>query len=158
MQIAEEFSYRNGKEILQSKKPMFVKEILDILQKPNNKLDLTSQGGQRTLSSQIQKWFVDKAWEKEKSSFSIPSLHYDLVKEEIPIEIEIGHERLVYADFFEFMADYSKGFIPLGVMIVTENPNKFGHNWHNSLKSTVRKIDAIKETFLVPLWIIGINP
>ena len=32
------------------------------------------------------------------------------------------------------MADYSKGHIPLGVMIVTGDPDKFGHKWHNSGK------------------------
>ena len=82
----------------------------------------------------------------------------DLVKEDIPIEIELGHQRLVYADFFEFMADYSNGHIPLAIMIVTGDPKKFGHTWHNSLESTKRKILAIKETFLVPVLVIAVDP
>ena len=115
-------------------------------------------GAQRRLSAQVQEWFTKKDWNKEQPAFSIGELRYDLVKENIPIEIEIGHQRLVYADFFEFMADYSKGHIPLGIMIVTGNPDKFGHKWHNSLESTKRKILAIKETFLVPMLIIAVDP
>lgn len=60
--------------------------------------------------------------------------------------------------FFEFLADYSKEFIKAGIMIVCNDPLKFGHKWQNSIKSTARKIIAIKETFLVPILIIGIDP
>jgi len=56
------------------------------------------------------------------------------------------------------MADYSNGHIQLGIMIVSEDPNKFGHTWHNSLESTKRKILAIKETFLVPVLVIAVDP
>ena len=161
MKIVEEFNYRNAKEILEKKYPKILNEIFDILNNPNNKIDLTiagSQKSQRNLSIQVQNWFETKDWEKEKSSFSIKRLKYDLVKKDIVIEIELGHQRLVYADFFEFMADYSKGYIPLGIMIVTGDPKKFGHTWHNSLDSTKRKNLAIKETFLVPVLVIAVDP
>jgi len=158
MKVVGEFNYRNAKEILERAYPEILKEILDILNYPNNKIDLTSSGSQRNLSVQVQNWFVSKGWEKETHSFSIQGLKYDLVKGNICIEIELGHQRLVYADFFEFMADYSKGHIPLGIMIVTGDPNKFGHSWHNSLDSTRRKILAIKEAFLVPVLVIAVDP
>jgi hypothetical protein len=158
MKVVGEFNYRNAKEILEKKYPNILNEILSILNDPNNKIDLTTTGSQRNLSSQVQSWFVNKGWTKEKSCFSIPELKYDLVKENIVIEIELGHQRLVYADFFEFMADFSKSHIPLGVMIVTGDPNKFGHTWHNSLDSTKKKILAIKEAFLVPVLVIAVDP
>lgn len=158
MKIVGEFNYRNAKEILEKKYLKILNEIFDILNNPNNKIDLTATGPQRNLSIQVQNWFETKDWEKEKSCFSIKQLKYDLVKEDIVIEIELGHQRLVYADFFEFMADYSKSYIPLGIMIVTGDPNKFGHTWHNSLDSTKRKILAIKETFLVPVLVIAVDP
>ena len=158
MKVVNQFSYRNAKEILERKHPEILKEILDILNDPNNRIDLATKGSQRKLSTQVQNWFVDKGWKKEKSTFSIEELRYDLLKNNIPIEIEIGHQRLVYADFFEFMADYSKEYIPLGIMIVTGDPNKFGHTWHNSLESTKRKILAIKEAFLVPILVIAVDP
>ena len=66
--------------------------------------------------------------------------------------------RLVYADFFEYLADYSKGFVKAEIMIVCGDPSKFGHTWHNSIKSTQKKIGAIKESFLVPVLVIGIEP
>jgi len=56
------------------------------------------------------------------------------------------------------MADYSNNHIPLGIMIVTGDPNKFGHSWHNSLDSTRKKILAIQEVFLVPVLVIAIDP
>ena len=158
MKIVGEFNYRNAKEILEKKCPKILNEIFDILNDPNNKINLTATESQRNLSIQIQNWFEVQGWEKEKSCFSIKGLKYDLVKEDIVIEIELGHQRLVYADFFEFMADYSKSYIPLGIMIVTGDPNKFGHTWHNSLDSTKRKILAIKETFLIPVLVIAVDP
>ena len=139
MKIVSEFNYRNAKEILEKKSPNILKEIYDILNDPDNKIDLTGTGSQRRLSAQVQDWFTRKGWRKEQPTFSIEELRYDLLKNNIPIEIELGHQRLVYADFFEFMADYSKELIPLGVMIVTGDPNKFGHTWHNSLESTKGK-------------------
>ena len=158
VKIVGEFNYRNAKEILKGKTPKILEEIYAILNDTKNKIDLKETGAQRNLSIQVQNWFVNKGWEKEKSAFSVKGLKYDLVKDNIPIEIELGHQRLVYADFFEFMADYSKGYIPVGIMIVTGDPNKFGHTWHNSLESTKRKILAIKETFLVPVLVIAVDP
>lgn len=158
MKVVDKFNYRNAKEILMSKYPDISKEILKILNDPRNKIDLSKTGKQRKLSSQVQKWFLPKGWKKEQDTFSISGLKYDLLKGNIPIEIELGHRRLVYADFFEFLADYSKQHIPLGIMIVTGNPEKFGHKWHNSLESTKRKILAVKETFLVPVFVIAIDP
>ena len=133
-------------------------EVIDILTDPNHQINLRSARKQRNLSSQVQNWFTENGWEKEKSSFSIPEMKYYLVKETIPIEIELGHQRLVFPYFFQFLADYSKEQIPAAIMIVTGNPDSFGHNWHCSLQSTKRKIDAIREAFLVPLLLIAINP
>ena len=158
MKIVDEYSYRNGKEILQKKEPALAKEIINILKNKNNKLNLSKRSGQSLLSSQIPGWFEKSGWVKEAPCFSISDLRYDLLKKDIPIEIEIGHQRLVYADFFEFMADYSKRKIPMAVMIVAGNPSNFGHTWHNSLHSTKKKIEAIKETFLIPLWVIAVDP
>jgi len=158
MKVVSEFNYRNAKEILERKFPHILQEIYETLDDPDNKIDLTRTGSQRRLSAQVQDWFTRKGWRKEQTAFSIGDLRYDLLKDNIPIEIEIGHQRLVYADFFEFMADYSKEHIPLGVMIVTADPDKFGHKWHNSLESTKRKILAIKESFLVPILVVAVDP
>ncbi len=158
MKVVGEFNYRNAKEILEKAYPEILEEIYSIIKDGKNVIDLSKSDLQRKLSKQVQEWFVKKGWKKEKPAFSIHELKYDLVKGNIPIEIEIGHERLVYADFFEFMADYSKMQIPLGIMIVTGTPEKFGHNWHNSLASTKKKIEAIKEAFLVPVLVIAVDP
>ncbi|NIQ04697.1 MAG: hypothetical protein GWO20_02885, partial [Candidatus Korarchaeota archaeon] len=102
--------------------------ILSILNDEKEPLVLEARkGGQRLLSRQVQKLFVEAGWVKERPHFSIPDLRYDLVKDNVPVEIEIGHERLVYADFFKFLVDYSNGYIPAGVIIATENPESFGH-------------------------------
>lgn len=159
MKVVEEFNYRNAKEIIQQNNPRLLKELYEILS--NISLNLRSEKGkhQRDTSSQIQKVFVSKGWDKEVTCKSISGMKYDLVKDiNFPIEIEVGHMRLVYADFFEFLSDYAKGFIRAGIMIVCNDPLKFGHTWHNSLKSTKNKIEAIKESFLVPILVIGIDP
>jgi hypothetical protein len=85
-------------------------------------------------------------------------MQYDLLKGQVPIEIEIGHERLVFPDFFEFLADYSSGHIAAAVMIVTGNPKAFGHSWHCSLRSTQRKIESVKGVYLVPTLVIAVDP
>jgi hypothetical protein len=161
MKVASEFNYRSAKEIIQKYNPSLLEEIYEILNDEKNKLDLDLKQGkiQRDTSNQIKQLFINKNWHEEIDSKAIPEMAYDLVKDEsFPIEIEVGHMRLVYADFFEFLADYSKEFIKAGIMIVCDDPLKFGHTWHNSIKSTARKIIAIKETFLVPILVIAIDP
>ena len=158
MRVAEEFNYGGAKEILESKFSGILKEIIGILTDPNNKINLSTSGSQRDLSIQIESWFANKGWQKEKTCFSIKEFRYDLAKDNIVIEVELGHQRLVYADFFKFMMDHYKGYIPAGIMIVTGDPNKFGHTWHNSLDSTRKKILAIKEVFHVPILVIAVNP
>lgn len=161
MKIISKFNYRNAEEIINQINPELLKEIYSILNRQDNKIDLSLIKGktQRDTSTQIKRFFINKGWKEEQKCKAIPDMKYDLVKDDnFPVEIEVGHMRLVYADFFEFMADYSKENIKAGIMIVCEDPKKFGHTWHNSLKSTKNKIEKIKETFLVPLLIVGIDP
>jgi len=150
MKIVSEFNYRNAKEIIQKTNPELFEEIQDILNKELNQLNLKLPDGkmQRDTSRQIQEFFVQKSWKKEVQCRAIPEMKYDLVKDEnFPIEIEVGHMRLVYADFFEYLADYSKEFIKAGIMIVCADPLKFGHKWQNSIKSTKIKLKRLKNLF-----------
>ena len=160
MQVVREneFDYRNAKEILEELEPKLLKEIYDILDNKNFKLNLKKTGGERQLSKPIQDEFVKRGWEKEVQPKALSDLRYDLMKNNIPIEIEIGHERLVYADFFKFLADYSKEQIPCGIIVVTNNPRDFGHTWHNSVASTRKKLEAVSEQYLVPILVIPIKP
>jgi len=162
MKIGDEFDYRNAKAIIQKDNPQLLKEVYSILNNPKNKLKLEQKKGkkQRRLSEQIKEFFLkNKDWEKEFPPKSLPNMAYDLLKDKrFPIEIEIGHMRLVYADFFEYLLEYSKDFIKAGIMIVCNDPLKFGKKWQNSLESTRRKIESIKETFLVPVLVIGVDP
>jgi hypothetical protein len=161
MKIFDMFDYRNAKAIIDATYPKLLPEIYNILTDPNNILDIMSvEGKQRELSNQVKQWFVTKGWREERPCFSIPEMRYDLLKDEIsiPIEVELGHQRLVFPDFFEFLADFSKGYIPAAVMIVTGSPVLFGKKWHCSLSSTKRKILAIQEVFLVPVLVIAVDP
>jgi hypothetical protein len=159
MKIFGELDYRNAKAVLNATNPTIIPEIYSILTHKNHTLDVTPiEGRQRNLSSQVKQWFVDEGWLEERPCFAIPEMKYDLLKENIPIEIELGHQRLVFPDFFEFLADFSKGYIPAAVMIVTGTPLKYGKDWHCCISSTKRKIEAIREVFLVPVLVIGIDP
>jgi hypothetical protein len=156
MKVVDEFNYRNAFSIIESQSPKTLEEIRKVLL--SNELHLETKGKQRDLSAQVQEWFEESGWELERPCFAITEMRYDLYKYGIPIEIELGHQRLVFPDFFKFLADYSKSFIPAAIMIVAGNSMEFGHNWHCSIDSTKRKIEAIKEVFLVPLLVIAINP
>ena len=158
MRIIEEYNFRNAIAILDTSYPGTLEEIREILTSRDNNLDLTIRGRQRDLSAQVQSWFDVRGWELERPCFTIPEMRYDLFRNGIPIEIELGHQRLVFPDFFKFLADYSQLKIPAAVMVVTSNPNEFGHNWHCSIESTKRKIEAIQQVFLVPLLVLAINP
>ena len=159
MQIAEEYNYRSAKEILNSVAQDTLQEIYSILSNPENQLDFNLNGKkQRNLSKQVQQWFKDCGWEHEVPSIAVPEMRYDLTTGNTVVEIELGHQRLVFPDFFEFLADYSHANIHAGIMIVTGNPRLFGHDWHCSIESTKRKIESIREFFLVPLLIIAVNP
>jgi restriction endonuclease BglII len=159
MKLFGEFDYRNAKAILGVTAPQELAEIYDILQHTDSTLDLaTGSAAQRQLSTQLKGWFVARGWTAEHPAFSVPGMHYDLFKNGIPIEIEIGHERLVFPDFFEFLADYSNEHITAAVMIVTGTPRLFGHTWHCSLRSTQRKIESVKGVYLVPTLVIAVDP
>ena len=159
MRVLGEFDYRNAKGILESRRSTILQEIYRLLNAEEFNLRLGPVSGKlQNLSRQIQRYFADKGWAMEPPMFTLPDLRYDLLKEDVPIEVEIGHERLVYAVFFKFLADYSKHRIPAGVMVVTMNPRDFGHSWHNSLESTKRKIEAIASALLVPILVLGIQP
>lgn len=161
MNIFDIFDYRNAKAIINATYPKLLAEIYGILTDPNNVLEIaTVEGKQRNLSKQVKQWFLGQDWNEERSCFAIPEMKYDLLKEGIPvpIEVELGHQRLVFPDFFEFLADFSKGHIPAAIMIVTGTPQLFGKDWHCSLSSTKRKILAIQEIFLVPVLVIAVDP
>jgi len=159
MKLENIYDYRNADGILEHRAPAILEEISSILNDQSKSLILgPRKGKQQDISAQIQNYFTQLNWQKEKPLFSFPSLRYDLLKNNIPIEIEIGHERLVYAVFFKFLADYSNEFIPAGIMIVTDNPTDLGHTWHNSLESTKKKIEAIKKFLLVPILVMSIKP
>ena len=158
MKIVQELNYRNAIPVLNSISPGLLNEIREILTGRGNCLDLSKKGRQRDLSRQVQAWFIARGWQSEVNCSAIPDMRYDLIKDKVPIEIELGHQRLVFPDFFKFLADYSKQTIPAAIMIVTGKPMLFGNNWHCSIESTKRKIQAVKEVFLVPLLVIGIDP
>jgi hypothetical protein len=100
MRLADEFNYRNAKAILQATTPRCLEDIYSILGNPNNTLDLARGEKQQYLSTQMKRWFVSAGWKEEQPAYSVPGMHYDLLKDRTPIEIEIGHERLVFPDFF----------------------------------------------------------
>lgn len=159
MRVVNEYDYRNAKAILQTLDKPNLDDLTTTLNDPGLKLRLGApEGKQQNLSRQVQDIFGKKGWEVEKPLFSLPDLRYDLFKGQVPVEIEIGHERLVYAVFFKFLADYSARKIPAGVMVVTDSPRDFGHVWHNSVVSTRRKIEAIQSSLLVPILVLGIKP
>lgn len=159
MRVIDKYDYRHAYSILKSEKENILNEILSVLNDEDNSLTLGTRGRhQQDLSRQIKEFFIRAGWQDEAPHFSVPDLRYDLVKENVPIEIEIGHKRLVYADFFKFLIDYSNEHIPAGVMIVTETPESFGHTWHNSRENTSRKIETMKNSLLVPILVIGIEP
>lgn len=159
LKLVGEYDYRNAKAILQATATGELAEIYAVLQHSESTLDLApGEEAQRRLSAQLKKWFVDKDWKEEQPAFSVPGMHYDLLKNRVPIEIELGHERLVFPDFFEFLADYSNGHIEAAVMIVTGNPKAFGHSWHCSLRSTQRKIESIRSVYLVPTLVVAVDP
>ncbi len=141
MKVSREYDYRNAKGILQTVDPNNLDEIYDTLNDPNFKLRFGApEGKKQNLSRQIQEVFREKEWNVEHPHLTLPDLHYDLYKGHIPVEIEIGHERLVYADFFKFLVDYSAKKIPAALMVVTFNPEDFGHKWPNSLANLKSKI------------------
>jgi len=158
VRIVEEFNYRNAEAVINAVDPGLLSRVRGVLTASTSTINLAVAGSQRALSSQVQQWFRAVGWHHEVPSVAVPGMRYDLYDGRVPIEIELGHERLVYPDFFEFLADYSAGHIPAGVMIVTQSPRAFGHSWHCSLASTRRKILAIANVYLVPTLIIGIDP
>jgi hypothetical protein len=159
MHLRDEFSYRFAKEILQAIAPREVDDLYSVLNDPKNTLTPLGNSKQRDYSKQIKNWFVSqRQWKAELPCQAVPGMKYDLRKGVVAVEIEIGHQRLVFPDFFEFAADHAKQNIAGGVMIVTHDPLAFGHDWHCSLASTKLKIASVADWLTVPLLIIAVEP
>jgi len=158
MRIVREFNYRNAEAVINAVDSSLLARIRNILTSSTSILNLTKNGKQRSLSTQVQGWFIKAGWKGEVPSMAAPGMRYDLHDGKVPIEIELGHERLVFPDFFEFLADYSQQHIPAAIMIVTHTPSAFGHTWHCSIASTERKILSIQPIYLVPTLVISIDP
>ncbi len=108
MKVVEEFDYRHARAVLETTSAGLVQQIVSILNSPATQVDLSKTSGQRDLSRQLAKYFLPHGWLDEQPVFTLPDLRYDLLRDGIPLELEIGHQRLVYADFFKFLADYSR--------------------------------------------------
>ncbi len=158
MKVVGEFDYRNAGAILNSIHKGLVEEVVSILSTPTSDIFLAMESGPRKLSAQIARYFIPHGWLPERPVFTLPDLRYDLLKVNVPLEIEVGHQRLVYADFFKFLADYSQRMVPAGIMVVTGSPESYGHAWHNSLVSTRRKLEAVNAILLVPLLLVAVDP
>ena len=159
MIIGAEFSYRYAKEILQAVAPEELADIQCVLNDPGNVLNADRSKTQRDYSAQIKGWFgSQRQWKAEQPCKAVPGMKYDLQKGLVSIEIEIGHQRLVFPDFFEFAADHAKQNIAAGVLVVTCDPMQFGHDWHCSLASTKLKIASVADWLTVPLLLIAVNP
>ncbi len=158
MKVVDEFDYRNAKAVLEATRPHLVRQVASILNSQTTKVNLSAAGGQRELSRQLAEFFFPHGWLGEQPVFTLPDLRYDLLKDGIPLELEIGHQRLVYADFFKFLADYSQSRIPAGIMIVTGTPDLYGHSWHNSLASTKKKLEAVSTILFVPILVFAVDP
>jgi Restriction endonuclease BglII len=156
MQIGAEYSYRYAKEILQAVASEELQDIQCVLNDPRNVLNADKAKSQRDYSAQIKNWFVSqKQWKSEQRCKAVPGMKYDLQKGLVSVEVEIGHQRLVFPDFFEFAADHAKQNIAAGVLIVTHEPMLFGHDWHCSLASTKLKIASVAEWLTVPLFVVA---
>lgn len=159
VEILGETSYRGGREIIKQSKPEEYGILTRLLN--GNQFSINTESpdeGQRDISGQVQRQFVNEGWESEIQVKNMDGPKYDLYKNNVPIEVELGHRRMVYADFFKFLADYSERDIPAGVMITTESAEDFGKSWHNSRGSTLNKLRAVEDNYFVPLWLIGISP
>jgi Restriction endonuclease BglII. len=159
MKVTKEFNYRYAREILTGVAPAELKNMYSVLNNPRNALASKPGTLQRDYSAQIKQWFVSQGgWADEQPCQAVPSMRYDLRKGIVCIEIEIGHQRLVFPDFFKFAADHAKQNVPAGILIVTSEPARFGHEWHCSLASTTNKINSIADWLTVPLLVVGIDP
>jgi len=159
VEIEGETSYRGGREIIKQSRPEEYGTLTRLLDENVFDIDVEiPDEGQRDISGQVQEQFISEGWESEREVANMDGTRYDLYRNEVPIEVELGHKRMVYADFFKFLADYSERDIVAGVMIVTETSEEFGKTWHNSRDSTVNKLTSVEDNYFVPLWIIGISP
>jgi len=140
MKVVGEFDYRNAKAVLEAIRPHLISQIVSILNSRATTVDLSVTSGPRDLSRQLAEYFIPHGWLSEQTVFTLPD------------------QRLVYADFFKFLADYSQDRIPAGTMIVTGTPDLYGHSWHNSLASTKKKLEAVSSLMLVPILVIAVDP
>jgi hypothetical protein len=119
----EIISYRQAKEILESKRTIF-KEIKDVIS------NLTLKPEDRFDHETIKEGFKNKKWDTEEKIAEglAKKWRYDAFKQRVAIEIDTNTP--CYRSFLKFILGYNRNKIDVGVIIVWDVKNIRHHKYH----------------------------
>lgn len=161
-----EYSYRHGKELLQTLHPEIVKEIESLLKElppyPHGKEK------KKTAKTYLANAFIEKGWTTEdKVNLGTDKKDYvDIYKNKIAIEMEFSRFEMFFRDFFRFMLLYQKKQIDAGIILTLDDMayEQWGSgvkSYHSARASFQRVRDFLEGQYstivIVPIWCIGIE-
>jgi len=144
------FNFRQGEEILNSKKERF-DEIRRII------ADLALIPLKKGDHKIIQRAFRDKGWEKEEriSSGLEKGWQYDAYKAKIAVEIDT--KTPCYRSFLKFILGYNLDKIDVGVIIVYDEA-EIDNLKQKRFSVTQRELRDLRTIIPVPILLIGMYP
>ena len=121
----EEYSHRDGKELMFIKHEKELKEILEIL--TNLPRFPHGQTKNKTVKDYIASAFVKQNWNREvEIPLGTGKVDYcDLLKNRVALEQEYSRFEMFFRDFFRFMLLYDQREIDVGV-VITYDEKAFG--------------------------------
>jgi len=162
----EEYSHRQGKELLQVLHPDILQEVRDTLLN----LEPFTHGAKKgkTAKDYLTEAFVEKGWKKEgRADFKTDKEDFlDLCKWKVAVEIECSRFEMFFREFFRFMLLHQRREIDVGIIMTLDEMAY--ERWQGEAKpyksaraSYEKLIDFLKGDYSavvnVPIWCLGIE-
>jgi len=169
IKILNEFSYRQGKEIVFRKYPHLVAEINRILANAEipKKSKVSQERGRKgqlvwsgkDFNRPLRTSFKLAGWRKKRIELSEKNfVEIDLCKEKVGISFQFGKYSFVDTDFIKFEIFYLRKELDVGVEILpTRALRSEMYSGPPDFDQVIARIKARGEISPVPLWIVGAN-
>ena len=111
----------------------------------------------------IQRAFQHVSWRTEwlVSKRTARRHYFDLFKDRVAIEIEFSNRELLYRDYIRFLLAESEDTLDVGIILIPDGPRHHQmtsqRNGFPDLEDIAEDLNLLRNTILVPIWVIAIS-
>jgi len=155
------FAHRHAESILGANLRL-KKEIEHTLARLDLRLPLPPFTDRNRPHQLIQHAFQRLDWRKEwlVSRRTSRRHYFDLYKDRVAIEIEFSNHELLYRDYIRFLLAESEETLDVGIILIPDGPSHPeapSRNGFPQLEAIADDLNLLRNTILVPIWVIAIS-